>query len=450
MATRTTRSKKAKPTEAQDSGFMAAFRELGVEKGINPEILFDAIEAALVAAYKRNFNAAQNVRVTLDRTSGQYHVYAIKTVVEEVQDSIQEISLAMAQQISPNYQLDDTLEVEVTPANFGRIAAQTAKQVVVQRIREAERGIIYEEFSSREGDIVTGLVQRVENRNVYVDLGKTEAIMPQAEQIANEEYAVNDRIKAIITEVKNSTKGPQVLLSRTHPDLLKRLFELEVPEIHDGVVEIKSVAREAGMRSKIAVYAKDESVDPIGSCVGHRGFRVQAIVDELRNEKIDIVKWSEDPAVYIANALSPAKVVSVDVAESEKMSRVVVPDYQLSLAIGKEGQNARLAAKLTGWKIDIKSETQAEEEGEFQPPVSAGSADEATDELGGEDFLAEFENDTFEADEAAETSAGEMTDSEAGNEAADSAEAVEASDGEAEAEAAEEAEPQQDEDKVEV
>ena len=363
MATRTTRSKKVKPAEDQDRGFMAAFRDLGMEKGINPEILFDAIEAALVAAYKRNFNAAQNVRVTLDRTSGQYHVYAIKTVVEEVVDNVQEISLAMAQQISPNYQLDDTLEVEVTPANFGRIAAQTAKQVVVQRIREAERGIIYEEFSSREGDIVTGLVQRVENRNVYVDLGKTEAIMPQAEQIANEEYAVNDRIKAIIIEVKNSTKGPQVLLSRTHPDLLKRLFELEVPEIHDGVVEIKSVAREAGMRSKIAVYAKDESVDPIGSCVGHRGFRVQAIVDELRNEKIDIVKWSEDPAVYIANALSPAKVVSVDVAESEKMSRVVVPDYQLSLAIGKEGQNARLAAKLTGWKIDIKSETQAQEAG---------------------------------------------------------------------------------------
>ena len=265
--------------------------------------------------------------------------------------------------------------------------------------------------------------------------------MPQAEQIANEEYAVNDRIKAIIVEVKNSTKGPQVLLSRTHPDLLKRLFELEVPEIHDGVVEIKSVAREAGMRSKIAVYAKDESVDPIGSCVGHRGFRVQAIVDELRNEKIDIVKWSEDPAVYIANALSPAKVVSVDVAESEKMSRVVVPDYQLSLAIGKEGQNARLAAKLTGWKIDIKSETQAEEEGEFQPPVSADSADEAADELGGEDFLAEFENDTFEADEAEE--AGEAADSaeEAADAEADGTEIADAADAEA---------APQDEDKVEV
>ena len=405
MATRTTKSKKAKAAEDKDRGFMAAFRELGMEKGINPEILFDAIEAALVAAYKRNFNAAQNVRVTLDRTSGQYHVYAIKTVVEEAEDTIQEISLAMAHQVSPEYQLGDTLEVEVTPANFGRIAAQTAKQVVVQRIREAERGIIYEEFSSREGDIVTGIVQRVENRNVYVDLGRTEAIMPQTEQIASEEYVVNDRIKALIIEVKNSTKGPQVLLSRTHPDLLKRLFELEVPEIHDGIVEIKSVAREAGMRSKIAVYAKDESVDPIGSCVGHRGFRVQAIVDELRNEKIDIVKWSEDPAVYIANALSPAKVVSVDVAENEKMSRVVVPDYQLSLAIGKEGQNARLAAKLTGWKIDIKSETQAEEEGEFLPSLSEEACDEAEDDMNGEDFLAEFENDTFEADDEAEAAA---------------------------------------------
>ena len=405
MATRTTKSKKAKAAEDKDRGFMAAFRELGMEKGINPEILFDAIEAALVAAYKRNFNAAQNVRVTLDRTSGQYHVYAIKTVVEEAEDTIQEISLAMAHQVSPEYQLGDTLEVEVTPANFGRIAAQTAKQVVVQRIREAERGIIYEEFSSREGDIVTGIVQRVENRNVYVDLGRTEAIMPQTEQIASEEYVVNDRIKALIIEVKNSTKGPQVLLSRTHPDLLKRLFELEVPEIHDGIVEIKSVAREAGMRSKIAVYAKDESVDPIGSCVGHRGFRVQAIVDELRNEKIDIVKWSEDPAVYIANALSPAKVVSVDVAENEKMSRVVVPDYQLSLAIGKEGQNARLAAKLTGWKIDIKSETQAEEEGEFLPSLPEEACDEVKDDMNGEDFLAEFKNDTFEADDEAEAAA---------------------------------------------
>lgn len=392
-----TRTRKAKAAEDKDRGFMAAFREVGIEKGISPEILFDAIEAALVAAYKRNFNTAQNVRVTLDRITGVYHVYAIKTIVENVEDPIKEISLAMAHQVSPNYQIDDTLEVEVTPANFGRIAAQTAKQVVVQRIREAERGMIYEEFSNREGDIVTGIIQRVENRNVYIDLGKTEAIMPQTEQIANEEYAVNDRIKAIIIEVKNSTKGPQVLLSRTHPDLLKRLFEQEVPEIHDGIVEIKSVAREAGMRSKIAVYAKDENIDPIGSCVGHRGFRVQAIVDALRDEKIDIVKWDEDPAVYIANALSPAKVVTVEVNEEEKMSRVVVPDYQLSLAIGKEGQNARLAAKLTGWKIDIKSETQAQEEA-LNPPAETVEEAEAPDELS-DDILAELGSESFAAEE---------------------------------------------------
>lgn len=398
MATRSTRSKKAKVAEDTDRGFMAAFRELGAEKGITPEVLFDAIEAALVSAYKRNFNSAQNVSVTLDRLTGQYHVYAIKTVVETVEDAVQEISLPMAQQISTDYQLGDTLEVEVTPANFGRIAAQTAKQVVVQRIREAERGIIYEEFSSREGDIVTGVVQRVEDKNVFIDLGKTEAIMSKSEQIADEDYQPNDRIKALIVEVRNTTKGPQVLVSRTHPDLLKRLFELEVPEIHDGIVEIKSVAREAGDRSKIAVYAKDESVDAIGSCVGHRGFRVQAIVDELRNEKIDIVKWDEDPAVYIANALSPAKVVSVEVNEQEKMSRVVVPDYQLSLAIGRLGQNARLAAKLTGWKIDIKSETQAEEEDvEYEEQLAA---EDAMPE--GDDLLAELGNADFAEETAAE------------------------------------------------
>ncbi len=385
-----TRTRKAKVAEDQDRGFMAAFRELGAEKGLNPEVLFEAIEAALVTAYKRNFNTnAQNVRVALNRETGSYHVYAIKNVVDEVLDPVQEISLAMAQKVSPNYQVGDTLEVEVTPANFGRIAAQSAKQVVVQRIREAERGIILNEFSQRVGDIVTGLVQRVENKTVYIDLGKTEAIMPASEQIISEEYGVNDRVKAVIIEVKDSAKGPQVVLSRSHPDLLKRLFELEVPEIHDGIVEIRSVAREAGMRSKIAVYAKDESVDPIGSCVGHRGFRVQTIVDELRNEKIDIIEWNEDPAIYIANALSPAKVVSVDVDLAEKMSRVVVPDYQLSLAIGKEGQNARLAAKLTGWKIDIKSETQAREEPE--PEMVPEAEDDILAELGNEDFTAEAE-----------------------------------------------------------
>ena len=447
-----TRTKKVKAAEDKDCGFMTAFKELGLEKGINPEIIFDAIEDALVAAYKRNFNSAQNVRVNLDRITGSYHVYAIKTVVDEVEDAVQEISLAMARKISPNYQVGDTLEVEVTPANFGRIAAQNAKQVVVQRIREAERGMIYSEFSERENEVVTGIIQRVENRNVFVDLGKTEAIMPPAEQIPTEEYVVNNRIKAIVIEVKNSTKGTQVTLSRTHPDLLKRHFELEVPEIHDGIVEIKSVAREAGMRSKIAVCAREEGVDPIGSCVGHRGFRVQTIVDELHNEKIDIVVWDENPAVYIAHALSPAKVISVDVDENEKMSRVVGPDNQLSLAIGKEGQNARLAAKLTGWKIDIKSETQAEEEGEFQPPVADEPLTDAVDDMGGEDFLAEFETDTFEADEAAE--AGEAADS--AGEAADTdiASDADAADGEADGteieDAADDEVAPQDEDKIEV
>jgi len=340
--------------------FMQAFEQLGREKGIAPEILFDAIEAALISAYKRNFSSAQNVRVALDRETGEIHVYARKNVVEEVTAPRLEISLAEAQEIDPRYTLEDVVELEVTPKNFGRIAAQTAKQVVVQRIREAERGIIYEEYSNRESDIVTGIVQRIEAKNVFVDLGKAEAILQPSEQIPGEVYRHGDRIKTYIIEVKKTTKGPQILVSRTHPGLLKRLFELEVPEIHDGIVEIKSVAREPGLRSKIAVHSRDENVDPVGACVGHKGMRVQTIVNELKGEKIDIVKWNADPAKYIANALSPAKVVAVDVNETEKVSRVVVPDYQLSLAIGKEGQNARLAAKLTGWKIDIKSESQVQ------------------------------------------------------------------------------------------
>ncbi|SDP71779.1 transcription termination factor NusA [Selenomonas ruminantium] len=351
-------------TKAKDNGqeFLETLRELSRDRGIDEEVLFDAIEQALITAYKRNFGSAQNVRVTLSRDTGKYHVYAVKTVVEDAEDEITEISLAQALTIRPDYAVGDVIEIEVTPANFGRVAAQTAKQVVVQRIREAERGMIYEEFQSRESDILTGLVQRVENRNVFIDLGKTEAVLTPAEQIPTETYSHGDRIKAFIVEVKKTNKGPQVVVSRTHPGLLKRLFELEVPEIQEGIVEIKSVAREPGNRSKIAVWSKDESVDPVGSCVGYRGMRVQAIVDELGSEKIDIVKWSEDPAKFIANALSPSKVVSVAVNETEKVSRVVVPDYQLSLAIGKEGQNARLAAKLTGWKIDIKSESQAADE----------------------------------------------------------------------------------------
>lgn len=342
---------------------LQALHDLGKEKGIEPEVIMEAVEAALISAYKKNFGSVQNVQVAADKVTGDFHVYTCYDVVEEVTNDKTEISLTDARKRNPSYQVGDIVTEEVTPRNFGRIAAQTAKQVVVQRIREAERGMIYNEFSDRESDIVTGTIQRIENRNYYIDLGKIEAVLGPSEQIPGETYQMFDRIKTYIVEVRKATKGPQIVVSRTHPGLLKRLFELEVPEIQDGVVEIKSVAREAGFRSKLSVYSNDENVDCIGACIGAKGARVQAIVDELRGEKIDIVEWSEDPCVYIANALSPAKVVDVQVNEEEKKARVIVPDYQLSLAIGKEGQNARLAAKLTGWKIDIKSETQAQEAG---------------------------------------------------------------------------------------
>ncbi|ACV63933.1 NusA antitermination factor [Desulfofarcimen acetoxidans DSM 771] len=338
--------------------FLDALRELEREKGIAVDVLIDAIEAALLSAYKRNFGSLQNARVHIDRETGDFKVYSQRTVTEEVQDDRLEITLADAQKIDPRFELGDVVENEVTPRNFGRIAAQTAKQVVVQRIREAERNIIYETFSSRESDIITGVVQRIEQKNIYIELGKTEAILTPSEQMPNETYKHGDRIKAYIVEVRKTTKGPQIYVSRTHPGLLKRLFELEVPELEEGIVELKSVAREAGARSKIAVYSKDENVDPVGACVGPKGARVQNIVNELNGEKIDIIKWDPDASKYVASSLSPAKVVAVEIWEDEKVARVVVPDYQLSLAIGKEGQNARLAAKLTGCKIDIKSESQ--------------------------------------------------------------------------------------------
>ncbi|HEY4390522.1 MAG TPA: transcription termination factor NusA [Paenibacillus sp.] len=342
--------------------FIEALNDLEREKGISKDILFEAIEAALISSYKRNFNTAQNVRVDMNRHTGSIKVFARKLIVEEVLDPRTEISLHSSREINPSFQLDDVAEIEVTPRDFGRIAAQTAKQVVTQRIREAERGLIYNAFVEKEEDIVTGIVQRQDLRNVYVDLGKIEAHLPLNELMPGEKFKHGDRIKAYITKVENTTKGPQILLSRTHPGLLKRLFELEVPEIFDGVVEIRSVAREAGFRSKIAVYSRNNEVDPVGSCVGPKGTRVQTIVTELHGEKIDIVRYSDNIDEYVANALSPSKVLEVQVFEAEKMARVIVPDYQLSLAIGIKGQNARLAAKLTGWKIDIKSETQAEEE----------------------------------------------------------------------------------------
>lgn len=335
-----------------------ALDQLEKEKGINKDILIEAIEAALISAYKRNFGSTQNVKIYIDRDSGDVRVFALKRVMQRPENDLSDISVEEAKKYNKNYEENDTAEIEVTPRKFGRIAAQTAKQVVVQRIREAERGIIFDEFYNKESDIVTGIVQRSERKNVVVDIGKTEAIIAPSEQTPGEEYKFNDRIKTYIIEVRKTTKGPQIMVSRTHPGLVKRLFELEVPEIHDGTVEIKSIAREPGSRTKIAVYSKDPNVDPVGACVGQKGTRVQAIVDELRGEKIDIIKWSSNPEEYISSSLSPAKVVRVDINEGEKAARVIVPDYQLSLAIGKEGQNARLAAKLTSWKIDIKSESQ--------------------------------------------------------------------------------------------
>ncbi|MGN7407499.1 MULTISPECIES: transcription termination factor NusA [unclassified Sporosarcina] len=346
------------------SDLLDALTALEKQKGISREILVDAIEAALVTAYKRNFNQAQNVRVDLNLGVGTIKVLSRKDVVaDEVEDDRLQISLEDALLINPAYEVGDIVEQEVTPRDFGRIAAQTAKQVVTQRVREAERGLIYEEYIDREDDIVNGIVERFDARNLYVGLGKVEAVLPMTEQIASEKYNPHERIKVYITKVERTSRGPQVFVSRTHPGLLRRLFEMEVPEIFEGIVEIKSIAREAGDRSKISVFTTNEEVDPVGSCVGARGARVQSISNELNGEKVDIVEWSEDPVVFVANALSPSKVLDVQVKEEDRSTTVVVPDYQLSLAIGKRGQNARLAAKLTGWKIDIKSETDARELG---------------------------------------------------------------------------------------
>ncbi len=344
--------------------FIQALNELEKEKGISKAVLLDAIETALVTAYKRNYNNAGNVRVEVNGESGEFRVFSVKKVVDEIENPDEEMELEDARRIAKYYEVGDILEEEVLPRGFGRIAAQAAKQVVVQRIREAERGMIYEEFSEKENEVLTAIVQREDmgGTGVFLELGRTEGFMPANEFIPGETYAAGSRIKVYLLEVKRSSKGPQVVVSRTHPGLIKRLFEFEVPEIQSGIVQVKSIAREAGFRSKIAVYSADPHVDPVGACVGQRGARVERIVQELGNEKIDVIEWSSDPVTFIANALSPARVLMVSVNEEEKSTRVIVPDNQLSLAIGKEGQNARLAAKLTGWKIDIKSQTQQTEE----------------------------------------------------------------------------------------
>ncbi len=341
---------------------LRALDQIEEEKGISKDIIFDAIEAALVSAYKKNYGAtAQNMRIEMERDTGEMRAYQVRTVVEEVDDPTLQIALTQVREWDPTAQIGEMVEVEVTPKDFGRIAAQTAKQVVVQRLREAERELVYKEFRDREGDIVTGIVQRIERKNVFLDLGRIEAVLPPPEQIPREGYRQGERAKAYVVEVRQGTRGPQIVVSRTHPGLLKRLFELEVPEVYEGIVEIKAIAREAGTRSKIAVVSRDRNVDAVGACVGPKGSRVQAIVDELRGEKIDIVSWNPDVAQFAAAALSPAKVVRVEINETTKTALVIVPDYQLSLAIGREGQNARLAAKLTGWRIDIKSESQIRE-----------------------------------------------------------------------------------------
>ncbi|ARJ40068.1 transcription termination/antitermination protein NusA [Sporosarcina sp. P21c] len=383
------------------SELLDALTALEQQKGISRDVIVDAIEAALVTAYKRNFNQAQNVRVDLNLNKGTMAVYSRKDVVEEVEDERLQISLEDAQLINPVYELTDVVEEEVTPRDFGRIAAQTAKQVVTQRVREAERGLIYEEYIDREEDIVNGIVERMDPKNLFVGLGKVEAVLPSSEQIQTESYAPHDRIKVYITKVERTARGPQVFVSRTHPGLLRRLFELEVPEIYDGTVEIKSIAREAGDRSKISVYTTNEEVDPVGSCVGSRGARVQTISNELNGEKVDIVEWSEDPVIFVANALSPSKVIDVQVNEEERSTTVVVPDYQLSLAIGKRGQNARLAAKLTGWKIDIKSETDARELGIYPREESLAVLIEEPD-ASADEFLEAYEYEDETPAESAE------------------------------------------------
>jgi N utilization substance protein A len=348
------------------SELIKALNEIEKDRGIPKSALIDAIKSALNTAYKKNFGIAQTIDVDINEITGEVQIFSQKKVVAEVTDNRLEIKLEEARELYPECSIGDLIYVEVTPSNFGRIAAQTAKQVVIQKLREAERSLIYEEFLDREGEVVTGTVERIEAKTIYISLGRTEGIMLPADQIAGEKYDIGQRVKAYIYEVKNTSKGPNIFVSRSHPYFLRRLFELEVPEIYDGIVEIKGIAREAGTRSKISVHSTEEKIDSVGACVGPRGIRVQNIVSELGGEKIDIIKYDKSPQVFIANALSPSKVQRVFVNEADKIATVVVPDYQLSLAIGKEGQNARLAAKLTGWKVDIKSESQFMEEAASQ------------------------------------------------------------------------------------
>ncbi|NLF46700.1 MAG: transcription termination/antitermination protein NusA, partial [Clostridiales bacterium] len=384
--------------------FISAIEQIEKSKGISKDIIFEAIESALISAYKKNYGSNQNVRVDIDGETGDIRVYTVMDIVEEIEDESTQITLEEALEIDPNFELGDEVFYQVTTEEFGRIAAQTAKQVVVQRIREAERGIIFDDYVEKQGEVVTGTIQRKSGDTIFVNMGRTEGILSAKEQVPGERFEVNDRIKVYIMDVKKTTKGPQVFLSRSHPGLVKRLFELEVPEIEDGVVEIKSIAREAGSRTKMAVYTEDENVDPVGACVGSRGSRVQNIVDELFNEKIDIITWSEEPGTLISNVLSPAKVEEVMIEDEEKVATVIVPDYQLSLAIGKSGQNVRLAAKLCGWKIDIKSHTQyyGDDEENDEEYEDNEEISEDTYESASEEEISEAQEEMTEADSETE------------------------------------------------
>ena len=357
---------------------ITAMEELEEERGIKKEYLLETLETALVTAYKKNFDSAENVKIEIDSKSGDIHVYAQKEVSKEVENDMLQITLSDAKKINKKAAVGDIVNVEIVPKNFGRIAAQTAKQVMLQKIREAERDIIFTEYNDRKGEIVTGIVQKNERGIVILDLGKLEGIMTAKDQIPTEKYNINDKIRAYVVSVEKGLKGtPQVLVSRTHPDFVRKLFEFEIPEIYEGLIEIKSVSRDPGSRSKVAVYSTNEDIDPVGSCVGQKGIRIQNIINELNGEKIDVIEWSEDPATFISAALLPAQVMAVDAHEEEKFAQVIVPDDQLSLAIGKAGQNARLAARLTNWKIDIKSETQFRQILEY----NEGNAEEQENEV---------------------------------------------------------------------
>ena len=382
---------------------LEALTLLEKEKNISKDTLLEAIEQSLIQACKNNFGKADNVKVSINPETCEFHVWAEKTVVEEVTDDVTEIALSKAKMIRSSYELGDTVNVEIHSKEFGRIATQNAKNVILQKIREEERKVLYNEYYAKERDVVTGIVQRYLGKNVSVNLGKVDAILNENEMVKGEVFRPTERIKVYILEVKDTSKGPKIMVSRTHPELVKRLFESEVTEVRDGTVEIKCIAREAGSRTKMAVYSNNPDVDPVGACVGINGARVNAIVNELRGEKIDIINWNENNAILIENALSPAKVISVIADDDEKTAKVIVPDYQLSLAIGKEGQNARLAARLTGFKIDIKSETQAKESGEFDDLFGDnGESADYDDDYTDKNYTSDYEEVSEDAPEQEE------------------------------------------------